>query len=131
MLIVDGVNISKLTDDELFQKLRQLGVNAGPIIESTRAVYERKLAQLLKGEPQVESSSYLDQDTLDQEYFHTHESELHRRLLLTANSPEPFSGYGLNRTKSKLLFQCWFLGCLCTHQVIGIVLLELIQGFKI
>ncbi|XP_076363637.1 emerin homolog 1-like isoform X3 [Tachypleus tridentatus] len=99
MLIVDGVNISKLTDDELFQKLRQLGVNAGPIIESTRAVYERKLAQLLKGEPQVESSSYLDQDTLDQEYFHTHESELHRRLLLTANSPEPFSGYGLNRTK--------------------------------
>ncbi|XP_013778064.1 emerin homolog 1-like isoform X2 [Limulus polyphemus] len=49
-LIVDGINISELTDQQLFMSLRNAGVDVGPITGSTRAVYERKLARILQGE---------------------------------------------------------------------------------
>ena len=49
-MTVDGVDISALDDDELFQKLKESGVDAGPIVGSTRKFYQRKLVLMLKGE---------------------------------------------------------------------------------
>ena len=49
-LIVDGVNIAELNDEELLQRLQALGFNPGPILASTREVYQRKLVRLLKDE---------------------------------------------------------------------------------
>jgi hypothetical protein len=49
-LIVDGLNVAELNDDELRNRLQNLGFNAGPILATTRIVYQRKLARLLKNE---------------------------------------------------------------------------------
>jgi len=47
---VDGVDIEALDDDELFEKLKENGISAGPIVASTRKFYQKKLALVLKGE---------------------------------------------------------------------------------
>lgn len=49
-LIVDDLNIAELGDDELLERLKNLGFNPGPILGSTREVYQRKLARLLRNE---------------------------------------------------------------------------------
>ena len=49
-MIVDGVDISALDDDELFEKLKEHGISAGPIVDSTRKLYQKKLVLMLKGE---------------------------------------------------------------------------------
>ncbi|XP_047662985.1 LEM domain-containing protein 1 isoform X3 [Tachysurus fulvidraco] len=41
------VDLSSLTDDQLKRKLLQYGVKAGPIVATTRALYERKLHRLM------------------------------------------------------------------------------------
>ncbi|XP_035238946.1 LEM domain-containing protein 1 isoform X2 [Anguilla anguilla] len=41
------MDVTQLTDDELKAQLLQFGVKAGPIVASTRALYERKLQRLL------------------------------------------------------------------------------------
>ncbi|XP_077070465.1 LEM domain-containing protein 1 [Siphateles boraxobius] len=43
----DMVDLSSLTDDQLKAKLLLYGVKAGPIVASTRALYEKKLRRLL------------------------------------------------------------------------------------
>ena len=40
-------DVTKLSDEELGVRLRQLGVDVGPIVDSTRFIYEKKLAKLL------------------------------------------------------------------------------------
>ncbi|KFM63872.1 hypothetical protein X975_10342, partial [Stegodyphus mimosarum] len=49
-LIVDGLNIAQLSDDELSERLQNLGFIPGPILATTRSVYQRKLARLLRNE---------------------------------------------------------------------------------
>ena len=49
-LVVDDLDIDALDDDELFEKLRENGVDVGPIVASTRPFYKKKLALVLKGE---------------------------------------------------------------------------------
>jgi len=44
-----GVEVSSLSDDELYQHLLQLGVEVGPIVTSTRKLYRNKLEQILYG----------------------------------------------------------------------------------
>lgn len=39
--------VEKLTDDELAEELRKYEVAAGPIVDTTRALYQRKLAQAM------------------------------------------------------------------------------------
>lgn len=52
--------IADLTNDEIFFKLRDLGENVGPILDSTRTIYERKLTKLLGQElPGDEADSKL------------------------------------------------------------------------
>ncbi|KAL6482769.1 hypothetical protein MHYP_G00076410 [Metynnis hypsauchen] len=43
----DMVDLSSLTDDQLKSQLLHYGVKAGPIVGSTRALYERKLQRLM------------------------------------------------------------------------------------
>lgn len=40
-------DVTSLSDDDLYEKLRSLGVNAGPIVGSTRRLYEKRLQHLL------------------------------------------------------------------------------------
>ena len=49
-MIVDGVDISALDDEELFEKLKEHGISAGPIVDSTRKLYQKKLVLVLNGE---------------------------------------------------------------------------------
>ncbi|XP_076333801.1 uncharacterized protein LOC143237930 [Tachypleus tridentatus] len=99
-LIVDGINITNLTDDELFVWLKDAGVDVGPIIGSTRAVYERKLARLLQNKYQEEmSQENTDENVSDDEQQQNNQSsvvcdrtrdwtnELRRRPLASAHSP--------------------------------------------
>ncbi|GFV00854.1 LEM domain-containing protein [Trichonephila clavipes] len=54
-LIVEGLNIAELSDDELAERLQDLGFAPGPIVATTRSVYQRKLARLLRNESFNES----------------------------------------------------------------------------
>ncbi|XP_022242634.1 emerin homolog 1-like [Limulus polyphemus] len=109
-LIVDGINITNLTDDELFVWLKEAGVDVGPIIDSTRAVYQRKLAHLLQNKDQEERS----EENTDEEQQQNSQSpvvcdrtrdwtnELRRRPLASTHSPcsehlQSGSLYGLRR----------------------------------
>uniref|UniRef100_A0A671QRH4 Lamina-associated polypeptide 2-like n=1 Tax=Sinocyclocheilus anshuiensis TaxID=1608454 RepID=A0A671QRH4_9TELE len=47
------VDLGLLTDDQLKAKLLQYGVKAGPIVASTRALYEKKLKRLLDSSAQA------------------------------------------------------------------------------
>ncbi|OQR75381.1 hypothetical protein BIW11_08459 [Tropilaelaps mercedesae] len=47
--ITNGTDVKHLTDDEIFSKLKDLGEHVGPILDSTRSIYERKLIRLLGG----------------------------------------------------------------------------------
>ncbi|CAM4680726.1 hypothetical protein PO909_013825 [Leuciscus waleckii] len=49
----DMVDLGSLTDDQLKAKLLQYGVKAGPIVVSTRALYEKKLKSLLHSSAQT------------------------------------------------------------------------------
>ena len=64
-MVVDGVDIDALDDDELFEKLKENGVDVGPIVASTRPFYKKKLAMVLKGETLngTNGAEYSDNDT--------------------------------------------------------------------
>ena len=39
--------VARLTDEELVEELRSRGEEPGPVMDSTRGVYQRKLAKLM------------------------------------------------------------------------------------
>ncbi|KAG7454427.1 hypothetical protein MATL_G00259620 [Megalops atlanticus] len=50
----EDVDVSELTDESLREQLQKYGVSVGPIVASTRLLYERKLQKLLEqGPPEV------------------------------------------------------------------------------
>lgn len=44
-----STEVRSLTNDDLFEKLREFGYPVGPIVDSTRGVYEKRLQQFLNG----------------------------------------------------------------------------------
>ncbi|XP_064605011.1 emerin homolog 1-like isoform X2 [Liolophura sinensis] len=54
--------VQLMSNSELAVELRSRGVDVGPIIATTRRVYERKLAELLQGGPLAHVSSSEDED---------------------------------------------------------------------
>jgi len=66
-LTVDGVDIDALEDDQLFQLLKENGIDVGPIVSSTRPFYKKKLALVLKGETMVNTSNGDDYSDTDPE----------------------------------------------------------------
>ncbi|XP_068239496.1 LEM protein 2-like isoform X1 [Palaemon carinicauda] len=73
-LIIDGVDISKLGDDDLYQRLSDLGATVGPIVESTRKVYQKKLFGLMGGEVPNSPTFNGDVDE-EEEYSDSEEAE--------------------------------------------------------
>ena len=49
-IVVEELDIDALNDDELFEKLKENGIDVGPIVASTRPFYQKKLAMVLRGE---------------------------------------------------------------------------------
>jgi len=43
-LVVGDIDVSTLTDEQLAEKLKEFNITVGPIVESTRTVYQKKLA---------------------------------------------------------------------------------------
>jgi len=58
-----ALDITSLTDDELFEKLKDLGYNPGPVTTNTRRVYEKKLVRLINGESQDSQGSSVSLNT--------------------------------------------------------------------
>ncbi|XP_017261592.1 thymopoietin b [Kryptolebias marmoratus] len=59
----EEVEVTELTDEELKQQLLKHGVDSGPIVASTRKLYEKKLQKLLD-EPAAEPEAPTDVTTL-------------------------------------------------------------------
>jgi len=47
-LICNGLNVAELSDEELFAQLQSFGIPVGPIVDTTRLVYQKKLAAILQ-----------------------------------------------------------------------------------
>ncbi|XP_013381753.1 emerin homolog 1-like isoform X1 [Lingula anatina] len=94
----EKMDISSLSDEELMEKLKELGYSPGPIVESTRAVYERKLQNLLdfgpagervgNGEDQFSADSSQEEDTEEEpEPIRTRSDDVRRRAKQSTDSP--------------------------------------------
>lgn len=90
------VDLHQLTDDQLKARLLQYGVKAGPIVATTRALYEKKLHRLMEGPAQTSqhsvngtawSAQYSDSEE-DIEREKDKESETEQHLSKTASQTE-------------------------------------------
>jgi len=61
--VESAVDISAMDDDTLFRSLKQHGVEVGPIVASTRPLYEKKLAVVMFGPVEATESSKEFSDT--------------------------------------------------------------------
>lgn len=69
-LVINGLDITTLDDDELYAHLKDLGSPVGPIVDSTRSVYQKKLFVLMGGHV-PESPTFngdVDQEEEEEEY---------------------------------------------------------------
>ena len=48
-------DVCQLSDEELLEELRKYGEDPGPIVESTRGLYQKKLARLMAEKTKGES----------------------------------------------------------------------------
>ncbi|XP_055044050.2 LEM domain-containing protein 1 isoform X4 [Misgurnus anguillicaudatus] len=94
--VSDMVDLHQLTDDQLKAMLLQYGVKAGPIVATTRALYEKKLHRLMEGPAQTSQHSvngtawttqYSDSEE-DIEGDEDKESETEQHLSKTASQTE-------------------------------------------
>lgn len=65
-MVVDGVDVESLNDEELFTRLQALGATCGPIVASTRKIYQKKLMVLMGGDV-TDSPQYNGDVDLDEE----------------------------------------------------------------
>lgn len=73
-------NVSNLTDHELREALKRYNENPGPITESTRNIYRKKLTSLLQGQKLKDdhikvSHDVEDEETSDEDYIIQEEEE--------------------------------------------------------
>jgi len=57
LMTSDGKNVAELSDEDLYERLKEFGVDVGPIVDSTRHLYQKKLAILIRGGDTVSSPS--------------------------------------------------------------------------
>ncbi|XP_042878759.1 emerin homolog 1-like isoform X2 [Penaeus japonicus] len=69
--IVDGIDVSRLSDDELYNRLQEHGAVVGPIVDTTRKVYQKKLVVLMGGT--VEETATYNGDVDQDEYSDSEE----------------------------------------------------------
>jgi hypothetical protein len=53
-VVVGDTTVGEMTDEQLFVALRENGVDAGPIVDSTRDIYKRKLAAVVANDDEGE-----------------------------------------------------------------------------
>ncbi|KAK8733370.1 hypothetical protein OTU49_006604 [Cherax quadricarinatus] len=82
-MIIDGLDISRLDDDELYSRLKDLGAEVGPIVDSTRKVYEKKLFVMMGGD-MVESFTY--NGDVDDEYSGSEEEVVVEKPTISRSS---------------------------------------------
>jgi len=63
----DLVDVTAFDDDALFIKLKEHGIEVGPIVESTRPFYEKKLAAVLAGTVLPGVDEFSDTETEEEE----------------------------------------------------------------
>nr|XP_055044047.1 LEM domain-containing protein 1 isoform X2 [Misgurnus anguillicaudatus] len=106
--VSDMVDLHQLTDDQLKAMLLQYGVKAGPIVATTRALYEKKLHRLMEGPAQTSQHSvngtawttqYSDSEE-DIEGDEDKESETEQHLSKTASQTETSTSRGKTRHTS-------------------------------
>lgn len=76
------MSLSEKTDEELITLLSEYGIKHGPIVDSTRKLYERKLEEAMKETPQPPSS--------DKTYYREEEEEV---TYITYHSPVKHEAY--------------------------------------
>jgi len=54
---VEAINVNELNDEELRENLTKHGIEVGPIVDSTRPLYVKKLSAVLEGGDQVDAAS--------------------------------------------------------------------------
>merc|ERR1712131_387321 len=82
-------DVTKLSNKELKEKLTSLGITAGPIVDSTRKIYERKLEKLLaKGKDLAYST---DEDAVPEQEIETEEAEPVKEKKVTRTKKAPKS----------------------------------------
>merc|ERR1712235_113071 len=80
-------DVTKLSNKELKEKLTSLGITTGPIVDSTRKIYERKLEKLLtKGKDLVYST---DEDAVPEQEVESEEVEPVKKVTRTKKAPKP------------------------------------------
>ena len=62
--VVEELDIDALDDDELFEKLKEIGIDVGPVVASTRPFYQKKLAMVLRRDTRKQDIDALDDDDL-------------------------------------------------------------------
>ncbi|XP_055044048.2 LEM domain-containing protein 1 isoform X3 [Misgurnus anguillicaudatus] len=115
--VSDMVDLHQLTDDQLKAMLLQYGVKAGPIVATTRALYEKKLHRLMEGPAQTSQHSvngtawttqYSDSEE-DIEGDEDKESETEQHLSKTASQTENSTSRMGTSSKSKDFYPQCFL----------------------
>nr|XP_017209030.1 uncharacterized protein LOC436879 isoform X5 [Danio rerio] len=100
------VDLGLLTDDQLKAKLLQYGVKAGPILASTRFLYEKKLKRLLDSSAQhkingtADAGLYSDSEEEDDE-----EQDSESEQLLSETKPRTETSKTASRGKSTVSAQ--------------------------
>merc|ERR1712131_215887 len=80
-------DVTKLSNKELKEKLTSLGITTGPIVDSTRKIYERKLEKLLtKGKDLAYST---DEDAVPEQEVESEEVEPVKKVTRTKKAPKP------------------------------------------
>jgi len=73
-LICEGINVADLSDEELFAQLQSFGIPVGPIVDTTRSVYQKKLAAILEkgapdsGEAELQQTNGDDRQVVDEKF---------------------------------------------------------------
>lgn len=60
-------DLKNLTNDEIFYKLKELGETVGPILDSTRSIYEKRLSRVLNDDDDVKDISAFSADEAEDE----------------------------------------------------------------
>ena len=100
-----SANIKSMTDDEIKEELRALGSPVGPIMPSTRGLYERKLARMRDSLPSngtttITRSEFSD-DNFDEEDVQEEESAPDDEFFYTRQERNRRSGGGFGETFTK------------------------------
>jgi len=93
-LNLDAVNVAALSDEELYEQLRIHGIPAGPIVESTRAVYQRKLLAVLNvsltdGAPAAEQTNGNGNGDAEEHFSDSDEEQMEDEVAEVEPTPVP------------------------------------------